>query len=176
LLTRLLLGLTESEGETGTALAAFGFIHKGWIKAGQVLRTGSGLAKDFQLLELGYLVIQTTGAIELVPDVAGIFVILQEHVVQFGHRRFSFLWTQKRRLCRGDGVAWGLGYWMVRLARGQREGRLGITNGNLAISGIYGIPCIHLITEPLCQQVWVEYLLNNKITNLGCYRDVTITA
>ncbi|VTR66089.1 hypothetical protein DESC_40120 [Desulfosarcina cetonica] len=75
--------------EYGTALAAFGFIYKGWIKAGKVLWTGSGLAKDFQLLELGYLVIQTTGTIKLVPDIAGVFVILEDHMVQVGHRGLS---------------------------------------------------------------------------------------
>jgi hypothetical protein len=88
-LTRRTLGWIESACKDDAALVAVGLIHERGIYAGKILRNRSGLADDFQMVESRYEGFQATGTEKLVPDVTGIVVILEDHVVQIGHRRLS---------------------------------------------------------------------------------------
>jgi hypothetical protein len=85
MLTRLSLGLIESVGEDDAALTAVGFVDKRWIYAGKILRACHGLAKDFQMIGLYHPLFQAGWTEKLVPDVAGILVVFQDHMVQIGH-------------------------------------------------------------------------------------------
>jgi hypothetical protein len=59
------------------------------------------------------------------------------------------------------------------------EGRIGITNGNLAISGIYGMPCIHLLiwnlTGTRVQSLKTIYLQHLTEGRAGLYSQFITT-